>query len=141
MVKNILVTILAGTLLLGNARAESCAAYGKLEAEVEQVSKDLSESVTPWGVEWELDSLREKWSLLIHHVKLCKACRQDIATETKNGTEQEIDEEIRRVNEATLARFDDIQRTVDKSKDDLAEDFWIGFKSALIILPILFGGN
>lgn len=137
--KNILVTILMGTLLIGNVYAEWCAEGENMAAEVEQVSKDLSESVTPWGMEWELDSLREKWSVLILHVKLCKVCRREVATETTNGTEQEIDEEIRRANEAMRARFNDIQRTIDKGKDDLVDDFWIGFKASLFILPLLFG--
>lgn len=120
-----------GLMFLGNAYAE-CAQCKRLQGELEQAGKDMQESITPWGAESDLDTMRDVWSRIIFHLKTCPECRREVC----NGTEQEINEEIRKTNEAVQARFDEIQRQIDKNKDGIKAAFMFGFT---VLGPLLSG--
>lgn len=113
-------------MLCGNVQAD-CSEATAITEKIERAGKEMSESLTPWGAESDLYRIRDLWSQLILHVKLCKECRREIAEETEHGTSQEVDDAIRRLDEAMRSRFADMQKDLDKVKDDTVDAFWKGF--------------
>lgn len=121
-----------GLILISNAYAE-CAQCKRLQAEFERALKDMQESVTPWGAEYDLDNARDVWSRIIFHAKTCPECRREIC----NGSEQDIDEEIRKTDEAVRERLAEIQREINKGKEQCKDAFLFGWN---VLGPIIFGG-
>lgn len=143
-IKRFFITAFVCMAMLCHATYAECGDAQKMYEKIENAGKDMSESLTPWGAEADLNAIRSVWGSLIAHLRVCEACRLEIAHSINAESDADVDVDIQRSDEIVRGWIREQQEVIERQKRGITEAFDIGWKigaAGAAILGGLLSGN